>query len=114
MNVLEEVKTAAVKLSPAQKVELLDWLSSQAAEVARGIFSTPSVCGGDPCIRHTRIPVWLLESLRRQGLTNEGLVEAYPSLLQEDLGRAWSYVAAHREEIDQQILDNESKQADRE
>ena len=32
-----------------------------------GIEKTPGVCGGDPCIRQTRIPVWLLEQLRRLG-----------------------------------------------
>lgn len=35
--------------------------------VIRGseIESRPGVAGGDPCIVHTRIPVWLLEQARR-------------------------------------------------
>ena len=30
-----------------------------------GIESTPGVCGGEPCIVRTRIPVWTLEQARR-------------------------------------------------
>ncbi len=41
-----------------------------------GIESIPDVCGGEPCIAHTRIPVWVLEQARRQGAAEEA--EAQP------------------------------------
>ncbi|MBI2925948.1 MAG: DUF433 domain-containing protein [Verrucomicrobia bacterium] len=107
MNAIEEAKSVVSRLSPADRAEFAFWLTSQSVELAPGIFSTPGVCGGDPCVGRTRIPVWVLESLRRQGLKAADLLKAYPVLQTDDLARAMAYVAAHREEIDQQIADNE-------
>ena len=39
------------------------------ARLGAGIESTPGVCGGDPRIAGTRIPVWTLEQYRRLGMT---------------------------------------------
>ena len=39
------------------------------ARLGSGIESTAGVCGGDPRIAGTRIPVWTLEHYRRLGLT---------------------------------------------
>jgi len=65
------------------------------------------VCGGEPCIVRTRIPVWVLEQARRLGTSEAELLRAYPTLRAVDLVNAWSYVHANREKIDQQIRDNE-------
>jgi len=32
-----------------------------------GIESNPQVCGGEPCIVRTRIPVWVLAQTRKYG-----------------------------------------------
>src|SRR5213593_4780620 len=108
MNTLEEAKTLANKLSPTQRADLLDWLARQSVELAPGIFSTPGVAGGVACAGHSRIPVWLLEAFRRDGLTEAQLLEAYPGLTQTDLANVWAYVDRHRDEIDRQIQENES------
>jgi uncharacterized protein (DUF433 family) len=50
-----------------------------------GIDCTPTVGGGYPCVAGTRIPVWLLEAYRRQGVSERELVDSYPSLRAEDL-----------------------------
>jgi uncharacterized protein (DUF433 family) len=73
-----------------------------------GIERTPGVCGGDPCIRQTRIPVWALEQARRLGFTEAELLDSYPNLQAQDLVNAWAYVKAHRDEIERQILENEN------
>jgi len=73
-----------------------------------GIDSGPDVCGGEPCIVRTRIPVWLLEQARRLGTSEQELLEDYPSLRAEDLVNAWAYVRIHGAEIDEQIRANES------
>ena len=73
-----------------------------------GIESVPNVCGGEPCIVRSRIPVWLLEQARRLGTSEAGLLQAYPTLRAQDLANAWNYVRAHLEEIDQQIRENEA------
>lgn len=72
-----------------------------------GIESTPGVCGGEPCIVHTRIPVWLLVQARRLGVSEADLLRSYPTLRAEDLPHAWAYYRAHRAEIERQIVENE-------
>jgi uncharacterized protein (DUF433 family) len=72
-----------------------------------GIESTAGVCGGDPRIAGTRIPVWTLERYRRLGLTEAQILAAFPGLRATDLVNAWSFVADHQDEIDRQIRENE-------
>lgn len=107
MSKLEDVETAASQLSPSEKAQLLESVARGLGTAFPGIESTPGVCGGEPCIIRTRIPVWVLEQGRRLGSTEADLLRAYPTLRAVDLVNAWSYVRNHREEIDQQIRDNE-------
>lgn len=72
------------------------------------IEKTPGVVGGSARITRTRIPVWTLESYRRQGLTDAQVLDAFPSLRAVDLAAAWAYVAAHAGEIDQDIQENDA------
>jgi uncharacterized protein (DUF433 family) len=73
----------------------------------QGIESNPGVCGGEPCIVRTRVPVWDLEQAHRLGSSESGLLRCYPSLRAEDLVNAWAFVRANRTDIDRQILENE-------
>jgi uncharacterized protein (DUF433 family) len=73
-----------------------------------GIESNPDICGGEPCIVRTRLPVWLLVQARKLGSSEAELLRAYPFLRAEDLANAWSYHRAHRDEIEQQIQGNEA------
>ena len=72
------------------------------------INKTPGVSGGDACIRRTRIPVWLLVSLRNLGANDAKLLDAYPTLTATDLDAAWKYHAAHPEEIARVIREQEA------
>lgn len=76
-------------------------------DTSPGIESRPEVCGGDPCVVGTRIPVWVLEQARRLGTGEADLLRSYPTLRAEDLAHAWGYVRAHRDEIDERIRENE-------
>jgi uncharacterized protein (DUF433 family) len=51
--------------------------------------------------------VWVLEQLRRQGISEAELLRSYPTLCAEDLANAWAYIRARPEEIDRQIRENE-------
>jgi len=75
--------------------------------LAPGIVSSPDICGGEPCIAGTRIPVWLLVQARRLGASEADLLQAYPALHPTDLLHAWAYERDHREEIERQIAENE-------
>jgi uncharacterized protein (DUF433 family) len=71
------------------------------------IQKTPGVCGGAARVRNTRIPVWTLVAYREQGAADEELLMNYPGLTATDLGLAWAYYEAHREEVDRLIAENE-------
>lgn len=77
------------------------------ARLGSAIESTPDVCGGDPRIAGTRIPVSTLEQYRRLGMTEARILASYPGLQAADLVNAWAYFAAHPGEIDRQIRENE-------
>ena len=107
MSKLEDVENAASTLSPAEKAQLLESVARDLGTAFAGIETNPDVCGGEPCIIRTRIPVWLLEQARRLGTSEAELLRVYPTLRAADLVNAWSYVRNHRDEIDRQIRDNE-------
>ena len=71
------------------------------------ISKKPDRCGGDACIRDTRITVWGLVDYRRLGGADADILRDYPSLTPADLEAAWEYAAAHAEEIDRAIRENE-------
>jgi uncharacterized protein (DUF433 family) len=71
------------------------------------IQKTPGVCGGDACIRNTRITVWGLVNYRKLGLTDARLLEVIEGLTQADLDAAWDYYGRNQAEIDQAIKGNE-------
>jgi uncharacterized protein (DUF433 family) len=81
--------------------------SGRAATRATWISKKPNRCGGDACIRESRIPVWVLVNYRRLGGSDADLLRDYPSLTPADLEAAWVYSAAHKEEIDRAIRENE-------
>jgi uncharacterized protein (DUF433 family) len=95
-------------LSRGEKAQILKWLVHQLGEDFPGIDLRPDVCGGEPCIVRTRIPVWLPEQGRRLGISEQGLLAAYPSLRAEDLVNAWAYARSHVGEIESQIRENEA------
>ena len=105
---LEQVEQLLGTLSSAEKSQLVNWIVSELGEWTPGIESRTDVCGGEPCIVRTRIPVWVLEQARRLGTTEAELLATYPSLRAEDLANAWAFVRGHGPEIDQQIQENEA------
>jgi uncharacterized protein (DUF433 family) len=108
MTRLEAAEQLLSGMSRAEKAQLLQWVVQDLGEAFPGIESRPEVCGGEPCIVRTRIPVWLLVQARHLGTSEADLLLAYPSLRAEDLANAWAYSRAHTEEIEQQIHENEA------
>jgi uncharacterized protein (DUF433 family) len=108
MSLLEQVEKLLSQMRPAEKAQLLQRVVQDLGEAFPGIDSRPDVCGGEPCIVRTRIPVWLLVQARRLGTSEAELLRCYPTLRAEDLANAWAYHRAHRDEIEQQIHDNEA------
>ncbi len=74
------------------------------------IRKTPGVCGGDACVRNTRIPVWLLVLARVHGQSDRQLLSDYPGLTVVDLDACWSYYREFPVEIEQAIWLNDTAQ----
>ena len=107
MNALQNVEKWLPALSRAEKAQLLQWVINDLSDAFPGIESRAGVCGGEPCIASTRIPIWALEQSRRLGISEADILRSYPTLRAEDLVHAWAYVRAHRDEIERQIVENE-------
>lgn len=107
MGALDEIEKLLSEMTRAEKALVLEWIAGDLGDAFPGIESMPDVCGGEPRIVRTRIPVWVLEQARRLGVSEAGLLGSYPSLRAEDLTHAWAYARTHREEIERGIRDNE-------
>ena len=53
----------------------------------------PKILGGKPVIRGTRIPVYLVLELLSVGYDFKRIMEAYPTLKEEDINAAVEYAA---------------------
>ncbi|HEV3255824.1 MAG TPA: DUF433 domain-containing protein [Gemmataceae bacterium] len=92
-------------MADAQKPEVLATGDGGDALVQK----TPGVCGGRACIRRTRIPVWSLVEARGLGIPDEELLGRFVvPLTKADVDAAWAYYADHRQEIEQDIWENQA------
>jgi uncharacterized protein (DUF433 family) len=107
MSKIDDIERELESLSRAEKARLLQRIVQDLGDSFPGVESTPGVCGGEPCIVRTRIPVWILEQMRRQGVSEADILRGYPTLRAEDLAAAWAYVRVHRAEIERQMRENE-------
>jgi uncharacterized protein (DUF433 family) len=65
-------------------------------------------CGGDACVRDTRITVWGLVAYRRLGMSDHAIAQAVQGLTPADLEAAWEYAGKNAAEIDEAIRANEA------
>ncbi|BAC90102.1 DUF433 domain-containing protein [Gloeobacter violaceus] len=104
----EEMAYLLSALTPAQKAQAVQTLTLGLTSTGLGVEQTPEVMGGDACIGRTRIPVWLLESFRRQGVSDAELLTNYPSLTAADLVNAWAYAEAYPDQIERALREHEA------
>ena len=108
MNTVEEAEALLLRMTRGEKAQLLQRVARDLGDAYPGIDLLPGVCGGEPVIVRTRIPVWALDQARRLGASDADLLHAYPALRAEDLANAWAYARAHRAQIDDQIREHEA------
>lgn len=108
MTKLQQAERLISEMTRAEKSQVLQWVVQDLGDAFPGIESNPDVCGGEPCIVRTRIPVWLLVQARLLGTGDAELLRAYPVLRAEDLANAWAFYRAHHDEIERQIQENEA------
>ena len=107
VSTLQEAEKLLSRMTRAEKAQILQWVARDLGEAFPGIESNPGICGGEPCIVRTRIPIWVLVQARRLGKNESELLQAFPTLRAEDLANAWAYSRSHLEEIERQIRENE-------
>ena len=104
-----QAENIVANLSASDKSRLAKKLAKDLTGEIGGIEKTPNVMGGVACIRQTRIPVWMLENARRQGVSEAELLLNYPGLTAKDLANAWDYVNLRLDEIEIEIAENEAE-----
>ncbi len=108
MKTAEDADAFLSRLTRGEKARLLQRVAQDLGDAYPGIDVIDEVCGGEPIIVRTRIPVWLLEHARRLGSSEADLLRSYPALRAEDLANAWAYVRSHRDQIAEQIRGHEA------
>lgn len=53
----------------------------------------PNICHGKPCIKGTRIPVFVLLDSLAAGMTPQEIIEEYPPVTEEDIQAALYYAS---------------------
>ncbi|HGJ67076.1 TPA: DUF433 domain-containing protein [bacterium] len=107
MSKIQEFENLLSTMTRGEKAQILQLIAQDLGDAFPGIDSTSVVCGGEPRIVRTRIPVWVLIQARRLGTSEADLLRCYPTLQAEDLANAWAYYRSHKEEIEKQIRENE-------
>ena len=61
------------------------------------IVVDPKICGGEPCIKRTRIPVYIILSHLASGDDDETILENFPRLKKEDIEACRQYAEIRAE-----------------
>jgi uncharacterized protein (DUF433 family) len=108
ITILQKAEELVAEMTPAEKAQLLQWIARDLGGSVPGIESSPGISGGEPAVVRTRSPVWVLVQARKLGASEADLLQMYPTLRAEDLVNVWAYYRLHLDEIDQQIIENET------
>jgi len=71
------------------------------------VTKAPGVCGGKACIDGTRIRVYNVVFLHKEGAADEKIREAYPDLTPAQIHAALAYYYDNRDEIDADLAADE-------
>ena len=97
-------------MTRAEKAQLLQWLVSDLGDAFPGIGARAGVSSNSLLFaRASRCRCF--EQAQDSVQVKPILLRAYPTLRAQDLANAWNYVQSHREEIEQQIAENESDES---
>lgn len=64
-------------------------------DASQHVVSDPEIRGGEPVIRNTRVPVYLIADLRQQGASVKEILHDYPSLDTSMVRSAIAYADTH-------------------
>jgi len=62
-------------------------------KLSHRIVSDPNICGGEPCVAQTRIPVWVVLSHLAAGEDTEAVLRNFPRLSKDDIQACLEYAS---------------------
>ena len=68
------------------------------------IERNPKILGGKPVIKNTRIPIYIILQMIKDGATFEKIIEEYPKLTEEDIRAALEYSIYLLNHPDEEII----------
>lgn len=71
------------------------------------IVRDPRICGGEPTVAGTRVPVSSIVTLWQYYQDRARVLSAYPRLDDQSFDAALTYYEAHRQEIDRLIAESD-------
>ncbi|HET6232662.1 MAG TPA: DUF433 domain-containing protein [Longimicrobiaceae bacterium] len=89
------VSLGRVELNVAPEMQAVQERLARVEEARSVVVADPEVRGGEPVVCGTRISVYVLADLARQGAPREELLEDYPALAPETLDAALLYAEMH-------------------
>lgn len=110
MTKFQETVQFAKSLGPKEKLDLLKAVFADdfvKDDQPKGVEKTEGVCGGSARILNTRIPVWSIVEAKKMNFSDKRILTSYPSLSLPDIENALVYYARNREEIEQDIFEND-------
>ncbi len=57
MTTMQEAERLLPSLTRGEKAQLLQWVARDLGDAFPGVESVPGVCGGEPCVVRSRLPV---------------------------------------------------------
>ncbi len=106
MTALEKATAILPDMSQGEIAQLVQAAARAIAAGFPGVEKTPGVCGGSACVIRTRIPVWSIIEYMKMGVSEEKLLQNFPTLRTQDLANARAYYDANKAEIEAEILEN--------
>jgi len=91
----DPVQVSPISVDAATVWEGLTERLAEATAAQLAVVSDPDIRGGEPVVRGTRIPVYLLQDLTTQGATQKELLSDYPSLDEQRLRLVLLYARIH-------------------
>ena len=79
----DAAKAASGVIGPAEEM----------SQLLTRVTRNPEVCGGVPCVRGTRMMVWVILDLLGAGMTAEEVVADYPYVAREDVRACLLYAS---------------------
>jgi uncharacterized protein (DUF433 family) len=64
----------------------------------------PKILGGKPIIKNTRIPIYIILQMLKDGATFKKIIEEYPQLTEEDIRAALEYSIYILNHPDEEII----------